>query len=126
MTARWVDADGRDRICVLNVTSRGNAVPTSKCDATVIDGKVHVPTNTETGAYTEGPNVKWGEVIWSADRGAEVSKVKGDKKDKKVTLGLENKTSSDGLIIIQIPIPLLPFGGGFFVVPTPTDPGDTG
>ncbi|MCS5478273.1 DUF5979 domain-containing protein [Corynebacterium sp. YIM 101645] len=144
VTARWQDADGQDRTCVLNVTPRGGAVPTSKCDATVIDGKVHFPTNTEitfteTGAYTDVPNVKWGEVIWSADRGAEVSKVKGDKKNKKhqaaatvvftggkknkkVTLGLENKTSSDGLILLPLPIPLLPFGGGSSVVPVPTNP----
>lgn len=138
VTASWTGIEGEDRTCVLNVVPGQSAVPTAACDATVIDGKVYFPLNTEitfveTGAETDVSNVKWGEVIWTTATGeAELTEIEGqdagvsviltgDANDP-VTLGLENKTSSNGLIIIPLPIPLPPFDGGSSVPPTPTDP----
>ena len=93
----------------------------------VIDGRVQFPLNTditftETGAHTDVTNVKWGDVICGVKEGkADVSKIDGEptatsveltgEANKSVVLGLENKTSSNGLIIIPIPIPLPPVAG---------------
>lgn len=135
VTATWVDADEQNRSCVLNVFPNGHAVPTVQCDAAVVDGKIYFPINTEitfteSGAHTDVTNVKWGEVIWTASGDAEVTK-DGERSAKvvltggdKVVLGLENKTSSNGLIIIPIPIPIPPLNGGSSFDPPTTDPVD--
>lgn len=139
VTATWTDIDGIDRRCVLDVVPGKPAVPTTDCDATVIDGKVYFPVDTEitfveTGAYTDVKHVKWSDVIWSVKEGsAELTKhgqagvkaILSGGVDEPITLGLENKTGSGGggLIIIPIPIP----GGGVPGVPggptTPNVPG---
>ena len=139
VTASWTDVDGEDRHCVLDVVPGEAAVPTERCDATVIDGQVQFPTNTEitfveTGATTDVTNAKWGDVIWSVDRGdATVAELEGEETgatvvltgdpNDPVTLGLENETSSNGLILIPIPLP--PFDGPSDP-PTPGDPGRPG
>lgn len=125
VTATWTDIDNEARSCVLDVKPGASVTPTAQCDAAVIDGRVQFPLNTditftETGAHTDVTNVKWGEVIWGVKEGkADVSKIDGEptatsvkltgEANKSVVLGLENKTSSNGLIIIPIPIPLPPW-----------------
>ncbi|MFD4293647.1 DUF5979 domain-containing protein [Rhodococcus sp. NPDC058532] len=127
VTATWTDADGEARSCILDVKPGGSVTPTAQCDAAVVDGKVQFPLDTEvnfveTGAHTDVPNVKWGEVVWDVKEGdAEATALDGESTGTTVTLtgdangsvvlGLENKTSSNGLIIIPIPIPLPPWGG---------------
>lgn len=85
-------------------------------------------TLSEIGADTSVSNVKWGDIIWS---GEGVSDESGDSADgtiilrspgEPVRVGLENKTSSNALIIIPIPIPLIPGGGGSSEPPAPTEP----
>ncbi|MFF1392066.1 DUF5979 domain-containing protein [Rhodococcus erythropolis] len=121
VTATWTDIDNEARSCVLDVRPGASVTPTAQCDAAVIDGRVQFPLNTditftETGAHTDVTNVKWGEVIWGVKEGkADVSKIDGEptatsvkltgEANKSVVLGLENKTSSNGLIIIPIPLP---------------------
>lgn len=85
-------------------------------------------TFSEAGASTEVTNVKWKDVIWS---GPGVSDEGGESRDATVIfqgegpfeIGLENKTSSDGgvLIIIPLPIPLPPFGEDLPVDPAPIE-----
>ncbi|WP_430459254.1 DUF5979 domain-containing protein [Rhodococcus qingshengii] len=125
VTATWTDIDNEARSCVLDVKPGASVTPTAQCDAAVIDGRVQFPLNTditftETGAHTDVTNVKWGDVIWGVKEGnADVSNIDGEptatsvkltgEASKSVVLGLENKTSSNGLIIIPIPIPLPPW-----------------
>ncbi|WP_242676716.1 DUF5979 domain-containing protein [Rhodococcus sp. ABRD24] len=127
VTATWTDVDDEARSCVLDVKPGVSATPTTKCDAAVVDGRVQFPLDTEitfveTGARTDVSNVKWGDVVWSVKEGsADVVKIEGEPTgvsviltgtaNESVVLGLENKTSSNGLIIIPIPIPLLPWDG---------------
>lgn len=124
VTASWTDIDGFEKVCVLNVVPGKSAVPTEDCNATIRDGKVQFPLNTEitfneTGARTDVSNVKWSEVIWTVTSGnADIEAVEGSETAANVTLtgapaetvklGLENKTSSNGMLIIPIPIPELP------------------
>lgn len=124
VTASWTDIDGFEKVCVLNVVPGESAVPTENCDATILDGKVQFPLNTEiifneTGARTDVSNVKWNEVVWTVAGGkADLEAIEGSDTAatviltgdpaETVTLGLENKTSSNGMIIIPIPIPELP------------------
>lgn len=139
VTASWTDADGFDKTCVFTVKNGQSAVPTGNCDATVIDGKVYFPQGTEitfeeTGASEESRLLTWKDVKWTVKDGdAKLeSEDKGDrfptiatvtlKGDSPVAIGLENESSSDGIIIIPI-IPTIP------VVPptipvTPTQPGN--
>lgn len=137
--ATW-QVEGQDKTCILNVVPGKSAAPAEGCQATVIDGKVYFPRNTEItfeeiGQKTDVPNVKWQEVLWTVAKGdakVEVNESEDDTKaptatvtitgDKDVTIGLENKTSSNGLIIIPIPIPLPPFHGGSSNPPTPNTP----
>ncbi|PTR32234.1 LPXTG-motif cell wall-anchored protein [Rhodococcus sp. OK519] len=127
VTATWMDVDDEARSCVLDVKPGASVTPTAECDAAVVDGRVQFPVDTEitfaeTGAFTDVTNVKWGEVVWSVkDGSADVVKVDGASTavsvtltgdaNESVVLGLENKTSSNGLIIIPLPIPLPPWGG---------------
>lgn len=119
----------------MDVTPAGGATPTAQCDAPVIDGKLQLPLNTpvtivETGAYTEVRNVEWGGVTWGVrDGSAEVTALEGEAagatvvltggSDEDVTLDLVNATSSRGLVLLPLPIPLPPFEG------SSTTPGDT-
>src|SRR5699024_172767 len=90
------------------------------CDASIIDGKLQFPVNTEitfeeTGATTDVSNVKWANVLWTVAEGSAniteldgsetgvVVELTGEANDP-VRLALENKTSANGLIIIPIPI----------------------
>ncbi|WP_187702745.1 DUF5979 domain-containing protein [Dietzia sp. SLG310A2-38A2] len=135
VTATWTDADEVERSCILQVVPGQAAVPTAACEATVIGGKVYFPRDTEiefveTGATTDVPNVSWGEIRWDVESGgADVTGLEnepagatvvftGDAGDP-VALGLENRTSSRGLIILPLPIPLPPFGGGSVTGPNP-------
>lgn len=127
VTASWTDVDDENRSCVLDVKPGAPATPTADCDAPVVDGRVQFPLGTEitfaeTGAYTDVTNVKWGEVVWGVEEGsADVAAIDGKPTGVSVTLtgdanepvvlGLENKTSSNGLIIIPLPIPLPPWNG---------------
>lgn len=136
VTASWTDIDNRERSCVLNVRPGQPALPTEECDATLVDGEVQFPLNTEitfeeSGAYTEVNNVEWGEVRWSvADGRAKVRAIDGAETSARVTLtgaqnqpvslGLENKTSSTGLIFF--PLPILPLGDDFWFPPGPEGP----
>ncbi|MCA1006815.1 DUF5979 domain-containing protein [Rhodococcus hoagii] len=138
VTATWTDVDGEDRTCVLDVKPGGSVSPTAGCDAAVVDGRVYFPRDTEitfaeTGALTDVTNVKWGEVVWGVNEGeAEVATIDGKSTavsvtltgdaNESVVLGLENKTSSNGLIIIPLPIPLPPWGGSL----TPPGTGSDG
>ncbi|MGO3104771.1 DUF5979 domain-containing protein [Corynebacterium variabile] len=138
VTASWTDTDGFDRTCVFTVKNGESAVPNDNCDATVIDGKVYFPQGTEitfeeTGASEESRLLTWKDVKWTVE-GSDAkleSEDKGDrfptvatvtiKGDSPVTIGLENESGPDGIIIIPI-IPIIP------VVPpttpvTPTEPG---
>ncbi|MHA2790036.1 DUF5979 domain-containing protein [Corynebacterium sp. S7] len=142
VTASWNDIDGFERSCILNVVPGQPAQPTAECDATVINGKVYLPLNTEitlkeTGAYTSVDNVNWKDIIWSVDEGrAKVKPVEGDETatvatingdgSESVTFGLENKISSNGLIIIPLPIPDLPDFPGSSTPPGPDTPGTPG
>ncbi|MGC0367296.1 LPXTG-motif cell wall-anchored protein [Rhodococcus sp. 27YEA15] len=126
VTATWTDIDDEFRSCVLDVRPGASVTPTTQCDAAVVDGRVQFPLDTEitfieTGAHTDVTNVKWGEVLWSLEDGrADIATIDGEPTgisvtltggaDKPVVLGLENKTSSNGLIIIPLPIPLPPWG----------------
>lgn len=112
--ATWEDVDKVLRTCTFEVRPGEGAVPTSDCDATVIDGKAYFPTNTpikfeEIGYFTGVTNVRWGKVKWTVNDGkADRAKVKDHatasiitiKGGEKVVLGLENKTHPDGGIII--------------------------
>lgn len=127
VTASWTDVDDETRSCVLDVKPGAPAAPTADCDASVVDGRVQFPLGTEitfaeTGAHTDVTNVKWGEVVWGVEEGsADVVEIDGTPTGVSVTLtgdanepvvlGLENKTSSNGLIIIPLPIPLPPWNG---------------
>ncbi|MFN3600106.1 MAG: DUF5979 domain-containing protein [Dietzia sp.] len=144
VTATWTDADDVERSCILDVVPGEQAVPTAACDATVIDGRIYFPRDTriefvETGAHTDVPNVSWGEVLWGVDSGsADVAGLDGEPTGTTVTLtgdsgdlvvlDLENRTSSRGLIILPLPIPLPPFDGGSVTGPNPgsDDPGTPG
>ncbi|NMM91974.1 peptidase [Rhodococcus sp. SRB_17] len=135
ITATWTDVDDAARSCILDVKPGASVTPTAKCDAAVLDGKVQFPLDTEitfveTGAHTDVTNVQWGEVKWSVKKGsADIAKIDGQPTgvtviltgdaNGSVVLGLENVTSSKGLIIIPIPIPLPPFGGGSLIPPFP-------
>lgn len=137
--ASWTAWDGV-KTCIFNVVPGKSAVPAEGCEATIIDGKVYFPRNTEitfeeVGQNTDVPNVKWQEVLWTIAKGKAditVNESEDETKaptatvtitgDKDVTIGLENKTSSNGLIIIPIPIPLPPFPGGSSNPPTPNTP----
>src|SRR5699024_8304066 len=85
-------------------------------------------TLTEVGANTSVGNVKWGEIIWSGEGvvdepGASPSGVITiTDPDAPIQVGLENRTSSNALIIIPIPLPLVPIGGGSSVPPAPIAP----
>ncbi|WP_307810649.1 DUF5979 domain-containing protein [Tomitella cavernea] len=148
VTATWTDVDDESRSCVLDVEPGASATPTAQCDAAVVDGRVQFPLDTEisfveTGAHTDVTNVKWGDVQWSAENGdadvvgiddeptGAVVTFTGDANEP-VVLGLENKTSSNGMIIIPIPIPLPPWGGSVMPPgpgtewPTPPSPGEPG
>ncbi|MFI8664765.1 LPXTG cell wall anchor domain-containing protein, partial [Rhodococcus qingshengii] len=132
----WTDIDNEARSCVLDVKPGASVTPTAQCDAAVIDGRVQFPLNTditftETGAHTDVTNVNWEDVMWSVkDGSADIVKIDGEPTGVTVTLtgdangsvvlGLENKTSSKGLIIIPLPIPLPPWNGGSLI---PTFPG---
>ncbi|WP_053543967.1 VaFE repeat-containing surface-anchored protein [Corynebacterium deserti] len=81
---------------------------------------------TEIGAKTDVSNLKWGDIIWSGtgvtdESGASaggtlvITDPAGDN-----VVNLENKTSSNGLIIIPIPIPGIDFGGSSDT-PTPDE-----
>lgn len=138
VTATWTDVDGEERSCLLDVTPTGGMTPTAECDATVIDGGVQFPLNTqitvvETGAYTAVSNVNWGNVNWNVTAGnAEIAAVEGEpagiiltltgEAGGPVSLELENETSSRGLILFPFPIPLPPFDGGSS---TPSGPGSS-
>lgn len=129
VTATWTDVDGEARSCVLDVKPGASATPTAQCDAAVVDGRVQFPLDTEitfveTGARTDVSNVKWGDVVWGVEKGsADVAGIDGEPTGASVTLtgdpngsvvlGLENKTSSNGLIIIPLPIPLPPWDGSW-------------
>lgn len=134
VTASWIDIDGFTRECVLDVVPGQSAIPVAACEALVIDGKVQFPTNTEitfteTAARTDVSNVKWTEVNWSVNSGdADIDPIEGEPTaativigDGPVNLGLENKTSSNGMIIIPIPLPTPP-GGGSSTPPEPSSP----
>lgn len=142
VTAAWTDIDDEARSCVLDVKPGGSVAPTAQCDAAVVDGKVQFPLNTEinfveSGAHTDVTNVQWGGVEWGVrDGNADVAKLDGvptgatvtftGEANGSVVLGLENETSSKGLIFIPIPIPLPPWGGEWpFPVPGP-GPGPDG
>ncbi|AGN17905.1 VaFE repeat-containing surface-anchored protein [Corynebacterium glutamicum] len=120
ITATWTDELGR------NFSKTFNVVPGKPVS---LEG---LPTNTEiylseTGATTDVKNVKWGDVIWT---GEGVVDETGTSKGATVTftgegpfeIGLENKTSSNGMIIIPIPIPLFPIDGGSSTNPIQPDP----
>ncbi|MGX1855826.1 DUF5979 domain-containing protein [Dietzia sp. NPDC055340] len=140
VTATWTDVDDEDRSCILDVTPNGGMTPTAECDATIIDGRVQFPRDTEiafieTGAHTDVGNVNWGDVTWSVTGGnAETGEIDGEPTgvvvtltgDDPVTLELENETSSNGLIIIPIPIPLPPFDGGSSNGSSPDPGGSSG
>ncbi|WP_031937130.1 DUF5979 domain-containing protein [Prescottella defluvii] len=157
VTATWTDIDDEARSCVLDVKPGASVTPTSACDAAVVDGRVQFPLDTEitfveTGAHTDVTNVKWGDVKWGVkDGSADVAGIDGEKAgstviltgdaNAPVVLGLENETSSNGLIIIPLPIPLPPWDGSWTppgsgsVGPTPpvsgqpgepSNPGDSG
>ncbi|QKT14174.1 LPXTG cell wall anchor domain-containing protein [Rhodococcus sp. W8901] len=127
VTATWTDVDDEARTCILAVKPGASVTPTAQCDAAVIDGRVQFPLDTEitfveTGAHTDVTNVKWGDVVWGVNEGsADVVTIDGKPTGVSVTLagdaegsvvlGLENKTSSNGLIIIPLPIPILPWDG---------------
>lgn len=138
VTADWKDIDGQERSCVLNVVPGESAVPATGCEAAVLDGKVCFPTDTEitfteTGATTGVTNVTWGEVNWSVAQGAaELTELEGaataiqvnlEAAAEPVVLGLENETSSKGLIFIPLPIPLPPLPGFPDLSPFPDSPG---
>ena len=124
VTATWTDPDDESRSCILDVRPDGTMTPTVECDAVVIGDRVQFPLDTEisfveTGARTDVTNVKWGEVIWSVQDGeASAEAIDGEPAgavvtltgDGPVTLGLENKTSSNGLIILPFPLPIPGFG----------------
>lgn len=120
ITATWTDELGR------NFSKTFNVVPGKPVS---LEG---LPTNTEiylseTGATTDVKNVKWGDVIWT---GEGVVDETGTSKGATVTftgegpfeIGLENKTSSNGMLIIPIPIPLFPIDGGSSTSPIQPDP----
>lgn len=127
VTATWTDVDDEVRSCILDVTPGVSVTPTTQCDAAVIDGRVQFPLDTEitfveTGAHTDVTNVEWGDVVWGVNEGsADVVALEGEPTGTSVTLtgdanepvvlGLENVTSSKGLIIIPLPIPLPPWDG---------------
>jgi LPXTG-motif cell wall-anchored protein len=137
VTASWTDKDGFDKTCVFTVKNGESAVPTENCDATVIDGKVYFPQGTEitfeeTGASEDARHLTWKDVKWTVEEGnADLdSEDKGDrfptiatvtiKGESPVTIGLENESGIDGLIIIPI-IPIIPPHPP--VPGTPTEPG---
>lgn len=140
VTASWTDADGASKTCVFTVKNGESAVPTENCDATVIDGKVYFPQGTEitfeeTGASEEARHLTWKDVKWTVKDGdADLdSQDKGDRfptlakivitSEKPVTIGLENESGIDGLIIIPI-IPIIPIVPGHPGTPTtPVTPG---
>lgn len=120
ITATWTDKLGR------NFSKTFNVVPGKPVS---LEG---LPTNTEiylseTGATTDVKNVKWGDVIWTGEGVADET---GTSKGATVTftgeapfeIGLENKTSSNGMLIIPIPIPLFPIDGGSSTSPIQPDP----
>ncbi|WP_287165295.1 DUF5979 domain-containing protein [Rhodococcus sp. (in: high G+C Gram-positive bacteria)] len=135
VTATWTDVDDSARSCVLDVRPGASVTPTAQCDAAVIDGRVQFPLGTEitfveTGAHTDVSNVNWEDVKWSVkDGSADVVTIDGEPTgvtvvltgdaNKPVVLGLENVTSSKGLIIIPLPIPLPPWNGGSLIPPFP-------
>ncbi|WP_165858036.1 choice-of-anchor A family protein [Corynebacterium alimapuense] len=89
-------------------------------------------TLSEVGASTSVSNVGWADIIWS---GEGVVDGEGLSKDATVVLDsakdshavmLENETSSDGLIIIPIPLPELPDFPGSSTPGDPIEPGTPG
>ncbi|WP_249327440.1 VaFE repeat-containing surface-anchored protein [Corynebacterium glutamicum] len=71
---------------------------------------------TEIGAKTDVSNIKWGDIIWSGngvddETGASASGTLIITEPGSTNVNLENKTTSNGLIIIPIPIPGIDFGG---------------
>ncbi|WP_290277993.1 VaFE repeat-containing surface-anchored protein [Corynebacterium faecale] len=119
--AEWVDGQGNTQTRTFNVTP-GQPV---ELVGLPLDTEIVL---TEVGADTSVSNVKWGDIIWSGEGVVDQS---GDSASGIITLenpgatvqvGLENKTSSNALIIIPIPIPLPPAGGGPTPPPAPVAP----
>ena len=118
--AQWTDIQGNEQSRIFNVT------PGQPVSLTGLPLDTEI-TLSEIGADTSVSNVKWGDIIWS---GEGVTDEAGDSIDGTVVLNqpnesvrvnLENETSSNALIIIPIPIPLIP-GGGSSTPPAPTEP----
>ncbi|MGX1739493.1 DUF5979 domain-containing protein, partial [Corynebacterium flavescens] len=119
--ASWKNEDGTPGEKLFNVT------PGEPVSLTGLPLNTDV-TLSEVGAETSVENVKWGDIIWS---GEGVVDEPGASKDatltikdgsKPVSVGLENKTSSNGLIIIPIPLPGLPNVPGSSTPPGPNVP----
>lgn len=120
----WIDRQGDVQTRTFNVTP-GEPV---SLEGLPLNTEI---TLTEVGANTSVGNVKWGEIIWSGEGvvdepGASPSGVITiTDPDAPIQVGLENKTSSNALIIIPIPLPLVPIGGGSSVPPAPVAPTPT-
>ncbi|MFW8625087.1 DUF5979 domain-containing protein, partial [Corynebacterium glutamicum] len=118
--ASWTDRLGNSQSKVVNVVPGKPLVLEGLPVGTDI-------TLTEVGASTSVDNVKWTDIVWS---GQNVVDGEGDSAsatirleagDEPVSVGLENKTGANGLIIIPLPIPTFP-GGGSSEDPTPEVP----
>ena len=119
--ADWLDLQGNEQSRTFNV------VPGQPVQLVGLPLNTEI-TLTEVGANTSVGNVKWGEIIWSGEGvvdepGASPSGVITiTDPDAPIQVGLENRTSSNALIIIPIPLPLVPIGGGSSVPPAPIAP----
>ncbi|MGC2866115.1 VaFE repeat-containing surface-anchored protein, partial [Corynebacterium glutamicum] len=118
--ASWTDRLGNSQSKIVNVVPGEPVVLNGLPVGTDI-------TLTEVGASTSVNSVKWTDIVWS---GQNVVDGEGDSTsatirleagDEPVSVGLENKTGANGLIIIPLPIPIFP-GGGSSEDPTPNEP----
>ncbi|AIK83976.1 hypothetical protein CGLAR1_01535 [Corynebacterium glutamicum] len=120
LEASWTDRLGNSQSKIVNVVP-GKPV--------FVDG-LPVGTDitlTEVGASTSVDNVKWTDIVWSGqgvvdgEGDSASATIRLEAGDKPVSVGLENKTGANGLIIIPLPIPIFP-GGGSSEDPTPEVP----
>ncbi|BAC17027.1 hypothetical protein [Corynebacterium efficiens YS-314] len=122
--ANWLDLQGNEQSRTFNV------VPGEPVNLVGLPLNTEI-TLTEVGANTSVGNVKWGDIVWSGEGvvdepGASPSGVITiTDPDAPIQVGLENKTGSSALIIIPIPLPLVPIGGGSSVPPAPIAPTPT-